>query len=86
MDFFQLPLYIYQYPNSGCDVSYEVNDYLYFTRNFARQINVINRELELENVNDRMLCRFDQKVYDYLHQLYVLDGEKLQDMGGPWSI
>lgn len=59
VDVFHLPIKIYQYPSSGCEVAYEVADYLYFTRNFARHINVINREMELEQADDAMLCRFD---------------------------
>jgi hypothetical protein len=86
VDVFQLPVQIYQYPNSGCDVSYDVADYLHFTRNFARQINVVNREVDLEYENGPMVCRFDQKTYDFLHQLYVLDGEQLYRDGGSWNI
>lgn len=59
IDVFQLPVSIYQYPNSGCDVSYDVADYLYFTRNFARQINIVNREIDLEQEDGPMICRFD---------------------------
>jgi len=94
VEVFHLPSSLYSYQDSACDVAGEVADYPYFSRNFAKAINVVNREVDLVEPGGAMRCRFDiypedpdkKLVYDFLHQLYVLNVESLLGQGSSWSL
>ena len=84
IEVFHLPPVIYSRVDRPCNVAEELADFPLFNRNYATQVALVNGQVQYEHADGALLCALDDRAYDFLHQLYLID---VQSRGpSPWSL
>lgn len=86
IEVFAIPPALYSPPKNDCHVIGEVADYLYFNRNFARELVVKDREVYYDEIDSSLLCVLDNRTFNYLDQIYRLKLQELNDAEHAWSL